>query len=381
MKNRFYTFKGRVALFAILKAMGIRPGDEIVIPGFTCVVVPNTITYLGAKPIYVDIDSATYNIDVTKLEERLFMSHSSRISQPKAIIAQHTFGIPAEMDKIIEIAKEYNLCVIEDSCHAIGSKYKGKEVGTFGDAAFFSSQWSKPITTGLGGWALVNKPDLSEKMQIICREFSMPSFKESLLLRLQYLSYIKFFKPSLFWFARNTYRALSSVGITIGSSSKEELECKMPEGYLKKMSEWQRSLLDKKLEEIDKYIEHSTWATSLYESLLKEKNIETVKLADQYAPVFARYPVLIKDKMKVLEKAKQLRIELGDWFLSPIHPNLWGWEKAGYSKGMCPVAEKICAHVINLPTHQRILEKDVEKIVEFVANNSGKYEEGCHIYT
>ncbi|MFN6946977.1 MAG: DegT/DnrJ/EryC1/StrS family aminotransferase, partial [Cytophagaceae bacterium] len=117
--------------------MRISQGDEVILPGFTCIVVPNAIIYLGAKPVYVDINSETFNIDPQLIEENI-------TEKTKAIIAQHTFGIPADMDKILHIANKHNLFVIEDSCHALGSKYKGKYVGSFGDAAFFSSQWSKP---------------------------------------------------------------------------------------------------------------------------------------------------------------------------------------------------------------------------------------------
>lgn len=358
MPDRFFCFKGRVALYAILKAIGVKAGDGIILPGFTCVVVPNAVTYLGAKPIYIDINPETYNIDPQKIEEKI-------TEKTKAIIAQHTFGIPAEMDKIVEIAKKYNLYVIEDSCHAIGSKYKSKEVGTFGDAAFFSSQWSKPITTGLGGWAIVNNPELKEKMKKIFSEFIEPSYREDLLLRFQYHIYSKLFKPSLFWFAQNTYRLLSKIGIAIGSSSNKELKCEMPEGYKKRMSEWQRVILQKKLGEIIKDIKHRKWITSIYENRLRGKGIETIKMSNDYEPVFLRYPILVKNKRKVLNEAKRRHIEIGDWFLSPVHPNLEGWEKVGYQKGMCPNAEKICEHIINLPTHQGINEEEAKKLLNF----------------
>lgn len=269
------------------------------------------------------------------------------------------------MDRISKIAEKYKLHVIEDSCHAIGSKYKGKEVGTFGDAAFFSSQWSKPITTGLGGWAVVNNPELKKKLEKIYPGFIEPSFKENLLLRLQYLVYTRFFKPSTFWFAQNKYRELSRFGIALGSSSNEELECRMPGGYEKKMSAWQRDLLVKKLGEIHTYIQHRKWVTLLYEEQLKKKGI-AVKLSSDYEPVFLRYPVLVKYKMKVLEEAEKKRIELGDWFLSPVHPNLEGWKNLGYEKGMCLIAEDICQQVINLPTHMRIGEKEARKIVNLI---------------
>lgn len=368
MSDRFCFYKGRIALYAILKAIGVKAGDGIILPGFTCVVVPNAVTYLGAKPIYVDINPKTFNIDVLKLEE-LIISHSSQLAQPKAIVAQHTFGIPVEMDKIVEIAKKYNLYVIEDSCHAIGSKYKSKEVGAFGDAAFFSSQWSKPLTTGLGGWAIINNENLKKNMERIYPEFVEPSYKENLLLKFQYLTYSKIFKPSLFWFMQNTYRFLSKKGVVIGSCSNDELKHRMPEGYKKRMAQWQKDLLEKKLMKIKKIIDHRIYITSLYENLLKQKDMKTVTLSEDYEPVFLRYPILVKDKRKVLSEAEKKHIEIGDWFLSPVHPNLTGWEKAGYQKGMCPNAEKICEHIINLPTHQKIGEKEVEKIVEFIANN------------
>lgn len=356
-------FRGRLALYAILKAIKIRQGDEVILPGFTCVVVPNAILYLGAKPIYVDIDPATYNIDPSKIEEKI-------TKKTKAIIAQHTFGIPAEMDKILEIAKRCNLFVIEDSCHALGSKYKGKEVGSFGDAAFFSSQWSKPVTTGLGGWAVINNQALKERMDKIYDEFSPPSLKENLLLKLQYLLYSKFFKPDLFWFAQNTYRLFSKAGLAIGSSSKEELEDRMTQACQRKMSAWQENILNRKLEDINSVIEHRQLITSIYNKSLRGREIVSIKSASAYEPVILKYPVIVGDKKKTLIEARKKRIEIGDWFLSPVHPNLNGWDKVGYQKGMCPIAEDICRHIISLPTHSRINEKEARRIVEFVAREA-----------
>ncbi len=370
----FFFFKGRVALYAVLKSMDIQCGDEIIIPGFTCVVVPNAIKYLGAKPVYVDINPDTYNIDVTKLEE-LLTSHSSALTHPKAIIAQHTFGIPAEMDRIVEIARKYNLYVIEDSCHAIGSKYKGREVGSFGDASFFSSQWSKPITTGLGGWAVINNVTLLEKVKAVYSEFVDPTQRERILLRLQYLAYKKLFTPSLFWFAQNAYRRLSSVGITVGSSSNEELQSMMPADYKKTMAIWQRKLLERNLAEIQRINDHRREVASLYETLLGEKGIKAaVNLTEGSEPIFLRYPVMVRHKKAMLEKARKMRIEIGDWFLSPVHPNLAGWEKVSYARGACPIAEMICDHIINLPTHQGIGIKDVRKVVELFDHQDAMLE-------
>ena len=206
-------------------------------------------------------------------------------------------------------------------------------------------------------------------MKRIYPEFVEPSYKENLLLKFQYLVYSKIFKPSLFWFIQNTYRFLSRKGVVIGSCSNEELECMMPEAYKKRMAQWQKDLLEKKLEEIKKIIDHRIYITSLYENLLKQKDVKTVTLSEDYEPVFLRYPLLVKNKVKVLNEAKKRRIEIGDWFLSPVHPNLDGWEKIGYEKGTCHIAEEICEHIINLPTHPGINEEEAKKVVEFIINS------------
>lgn len=365
MPDNLYFYKGRVALYAILKAMGLHAGDEVILSGFTCVVVPNAISYLGAKPVYVDIDPDTYNIDPQKINVKI-------TGRTRAIIAQHTFGIPAEMDKIPDIAGKYNLYVIEDSCHAIGSRYKGREVGTFGDAAFFSSQWSKPVTTGLGGWTRVNNPELRETLNSIYRSFSRPSAKDYMLLRLQYYLHSVLLTPSLFWFARDTYRLLSRYGLAVGSSTNDELECQMPLNYERKMTEWQKKTVAKKLAGVRSVTEHRRWVVSRYEELLPSAGLDPVRLGKDYDAVFLRYPVRVKDKKQVLAAARSSRIEIGDWFLSPVHPNLSGWEKISYEKGMCPNAEAACDSVINLPTHQRIGSREIERTVDFL-NRPGAF--------
>jgi len=357
----FYFFKGRVALYAILKAMGVQAEDEVILPGFTCIVVPNAIIYLGAKPVYVDIDQETFNIDPSKLEEEI-------TKKTRAIIIQHTFGIPADMDKILKIARKYNLYVIEDSCHAIGTRYKKKEIGTFGDASFFSSQWSKPITTGLGGWAVVNHPELKERMERIYPQFMEPSSREVFVLNLEYLLYSKLMTPPLFWLAQTTFRKLSSLGVAVGSSTNEELQCKMPFDYEKKMSLWQKKVLKKELNHLEQVISHRKWIVSQYERLLPQAGIQPISLNEDYEPAFLRYPVYVKDKKRILELARRNKIEMGDWFVSPVHPNLDGWEKVFYKKGTCPKAEEICGLVVNLPTHPKIKEKHVTKLIDFMKN-------------
>ncbi len=357
--NIFFFFKGRVALYATLKAMGISQEDEVIVPGFTCVVVPNAILYCGAKPVYIDIESNTFNINPSLIESKI-------TAKTKAIIAQHTFGIPANMDKIVEIAKKNNLYVIEDSCHAIGSKYKGKEVGDFGDAAFFSSQWSKPVTTGFGGWVKINNPILLQKMQTIYENFKMPRKKEEFSISLQYLLYNTFITPKTYLLIKKIYSYLYSKGIITGSSSPEELNCLLPVEYAKKMSNWQKKRLDKNLKNIENIIKHRKYVSKKYEEELQKLGFSINSYSPEYDIIYLRYPLIVKNKKQILKDAIKNGIEIGDWFVSPLHPLTSNLEFAYYINGTCPVAESICENIINLPTHCKIKDKDISKIINFI---------------
>ncbi len=367
--SKLYTFfKGRVALHAILKAAGIGPGDKVLLPGYTCVVVPNAILYIGAEPVYLDIDPNTYNLDPEILEAWL---DTPQADGARAIVVQHTYGIPCDMDAILPLANKNNLLVIEDSCHTIGSSYRGRKVGTLGDAAFFSSQWSKPVTTGLGGWATINDPDLSTKMDAILADYPKPGLMESLVLNFQYLAYLVAYHPRLFWMIQGLYRTLGNLGLAIGSSTAMELSCEEPGNYMKAMGGIQERQLRKVLAGIDNVIGHRRNHRVLIDELLQAKGFRTLDLPDEYDPVILRYPVRIKNKTVALAEARRQRVQLGDWFLSPIHPNLDHWEYAGYEKGSCPVAEEVSATTINIPIGPRISDREIERTIRFL----GRYAE------
>jgi len=168
----FAFWKGRVALYAILRALDVGKSDEVIVPGYTCVMDVNPIKYLGAKPVYVDIEPDTFNMNVELLPEKIS-------SKTKVMIAQHTYGYPCDMDAIMDIADKNGIAVLEDCCLAFGSKYKGRTVGTLGKAAYFSFQWNKPYTTGLGGMALANDAELSAEIESLCaEELCRPSKKK-----------------------------------------------------------------------------------------------------------------------------------------------------------------------------------------------------------
>jgi len=360
-KRAFPFWKGRVALYAILKAFGVKEGDEVVLPGYTCVMDVNPIKYLGARPVYVDIEPDMFNINVNLLEEKI-------TSKTKVIIAQHTYGYVCDMDAILEIANRHNITVIEDCCLCLGSTYKGKLAGTFGKAAYFSFQWNKPYTTGLGGMAISHDDNLTESIAQLCeRELVQPSFKETAMLAAQLLVYRTFIYPRTTALAQALFRWLTKKGVVVGSSSTCEFEPAMKNDFFKAISCIQAKSGLRQLKKIECNIAHRREMAKLYDEMLSEKGW-TPRQYDSAVqdPVMVRYPVRIKEKEKALAEAASAGVELGSWFECPLHPIETPLEAYGYKIGMCPEAEKACAEVVNLPLHPRVSEKTVKRTVDFI---------------
>lgn len=149
---------GTVALHLALIALGIGQGDEVIIPDFTMIATAFAVCYTGAKPVFVDADPLTWNIDVSKIEEKI-------TPQTKAIIAVHLFGLMCDMDTIQNIAHRHNLFVVEDAAEAHGALYKGRKAGSCSDVAAFSFFANKNITTGEGGMLVTNDKNIYDRLR------------------------------------------------------------------------------------------------------------------------------------------------------------------------------------------------------------------------
>jgi len=148
------------ALHLLLAALGLGPGDEVLVPAFTFVATANAVEYQGAVPVFVDIDLRTFNVAVEEVEARI-------TPRTRAIIPVHLFGLSADMDPILELGRRYRLAVIEDAACAIGSRYRDRHVGALGTAGAFSFHPRKVITTGEGGAVTTNGEDLASRVQIL----------------------------------------------------------------------------------------------------------------------------------------------------------------------------------------------------------------------
>src|SRR6266849_10616142 len=153
-----YSFcHARVGLYGLLLALGVGPRDEVLLQVPTHVVVSNAIRYTGARPVYVDCRLDNYNIDLEQAEQRI-------TPRTKALVLQHTFGIPVDLDAALDLTRRHGLTLIEDCVHALGATYDRRPVGSFGRAAFFSSEETKTISTTMGGMVVTDDPDLATRI-------------------------------------------------------------------------------------------------------------------------------------------------------------------------------------------------------------------------
>ena len=149
---------GTAGLHLCIRALGIGEGDEVIVPSFTFIAAANALRYERALPAFVDIEASTLNIDPQRIEEAI-------TPRTRAIMAVHTFGFPAEMSAILEIAARHGLVVIEDACEAIGAEYLGRKVGGIGQAGVFAFYPNKQITTGEGGMVVTADETLARRIQ------------------------------------------------------------------------------------------------------------------------------------------------------------------------------------------------------------------------
>lgn len=365
-----YTFwRGRVALYGILKSLGVGPGDSVLVPGYTCFAVPSAVLFTGAVPRYVDIEPDTFNIALKSAESAWNEYPTARI---KAIIIQHTFGLPANLPPLLAWARQRGIAAIEDCAHCWGSRYRNEhgdwsEVGTAGDAAFFSSQWTKPVCTGLGGWARINNPDLEVRMRPFYRtECGTPSAGEVAMLAGQVFVRSFFSSSWAHWTIRSLYQWFYTRRLLIGTSTPDELRGKKPPKYARRMSGYQRRLLQKRLRNSSLQA-HRQRLKKLYDVALESAGLRVFKVPDYADPVLLRYPIAVADKTRTLAEARRRRVELGDWYTHPVdRPQDLDAEVFVYRSGMCPQGERAAREIVNLPLHSRVTEKTVQTVVQLL---------------
>ncbi len=355
---------GRAGFYAILKCLDIKEGDEVIIPAFTTVALPNAIKWLGAKPIYVDIKENTYNVNPDLIESKIS-------KKTKAIVAQHTFGNPVELDKISEIARRHNIYLIEDCAHSLGGEYQNKKLGTFGAAAFFSLGRDKVISSVSGGMVVTNDKELGKKIKEFRDGLPYPdllAIKKQLFHPVITLIVLKTYY--LFGLGKMIMFLSQKIGLLNKAYSRREKKNEMPGNFPARLPNALAAIALHQFKLVDKFNSHRIKIAKRYEKLLGDSfDGVSHKGISQYAPtnsknIFLWYTVQVKNKKEIIKRAREKHILLGDWFPQPVGPAEVDLKKVDYKPGSCPVAEKVCRQCVNLPTHHGISEKDILKIVD-----------------
>ncbi|MDP4007046.1 MAG: aminotransferase class I/II-fold pyridoxal phosphate-dependent enzyme [bacterium] len=354
-----YSFNsGRSSFLALLDALSLQKGDEVLIQAFTCNAVPNPILWSGLTPVYVDCKK-DYNMSPEDLVAKI-------TPRSRAVLLQHTFGYPADMEKIQEICKKYNLILLEDCAHALGATYKGKKVGTFGKAAFFSFSRDKVISCVYGGMVATNDNELAEKVRAYQQKAGYPPFlwiKQQVLhpwlMNLLIL-------PTYSIFGRYLLVVAQWIHMLSKAVHKKEKRGSRPGYFPKALPNVLAILARKQLQKLERFNAHRKEMADFYARELRDTKYQILDTKYQEGSIFLRYPIRHPKAHAIIKNAWAQNLLLGDWYTTPIAPHDTDIAKMGYKWGSCHQAEELAKTTLNLPTHINITKKPADRIITFL---------------
>lgn len=342
---------GRSALLGILKAYDIAKGDEVLVQAFTCVAVPNSVLWNGATPVYVDIDDRL-NMDPADIGKKV-------TKKTKAIVVQHTLGIPAQIDKIIQVAKKHDLLVIEDCAHALGATYKGKALGTWGDAAFFSFGRDKVVSSVFGGAAIIR----GSRFKI--EDVRLKQYQEKLEFPSMFWIMQQVLHPIVFAVVLPLYRiGIGKIILMIFQRLKllsfpvytEEKKGKRPADFPKKYPNALAQMLVPQLAKLDRLVALRQKNAHVYHEAFTKKTYRVTPWVEGAG--YLRFPFFADNPDTLRARAKKKGVLLGNWYTNVIDPVGVDFDAIGYIPGSCPQAEEASTYIVNMPTTLRVSERD-----------------------
>lgn len=342
---------GRGALYATLRGLRVGPGDEVAVPGFTCVVVPAAVVLAGATPRYVDIDPETFNLNVAALP-------SGSASRCRVAVAQHTFGTPLPVGEL-RAAMRPGTAIIEDCAHTTGGNSGPVRLGRDGDAAIFSFELTKPLSAGSGGVAVTPHADIAAALREQQRSAEVRGcLSSSIQLGVSWLLY----HPWLYGAGKFALAAFYKSGLLPVSISTAERAGARPVQYPGALAPPLAAAALSILRRVEQDDARRRAAARRYAAVLASHGFPWPAYDAEVA--YVRFPLLVRNRRRAAAALRRHQIEVGEWFNSPLHPAGCPLERFGYVQGTCPVAERLAQHIINLPTHPRMSQSDVDRVCE-----------------
>jgi perosamine synthetase len=348
---------GRVAFYALLRALGIGDGDEILLQVPTHVVVPNAIRYSGARPVYVDCCLDTFNIDLREAERRI-------TPRTKILLLQHTFGIPVDIDAALDIARRRGITLVEDCVHALGAKYDGRPVGGFGRGAFFSTEETKTISSTMGGMAVTDDREVANELRELQARCSWPPAARVRRYLLKLIVYHLCTQPYVHPYTRPFYVALGRsprTRLAPAATGRDEMSGLLPPNYEERLSNAQAAIALRQLQRLPENLAHRRSVAEAYHTRLRQHGIAVPAPPSKAEPAYVRYPLRVVDREAVFRAVAPYAV-LGGW-LSTLIGEASSPAAVDYPAGSCPRAEAVAGRLINLPTHQRVEERDIDAII------------------
>lgn len=309
---------GTAALHCAMYALNIGPGDEVIVPPITFAATANCVCFMGATPVFVDVDSETLLIDPEQIESRI-------TPRTKAIIGVDYAGHPCDWDLLRNLADRYGLALVADSCHAIGAEYKGGKVGTLADVTVFSFHPVKHITTGEGGMIVTNNENYAQKMRIFrCHGITSDARQRE----------------------------------TIGTWFYEMMDL----GYNYRITDFQCALGISQLEKLPKWITERQKIASVYDQFFYDNKLAaplTVKKDVTHA--YHLYVVRVVDRDELFMKLRNSGIGVNVHYV-PVYLHPYYKHNFGYKKGLCPVAEDAYSNIISLPLWPGMKQEDISSV-------------------
>jgi dTDP-4-amino-4,6-dideoxygalactose transaminase len=286
----------------------------------------------------------------------------------RAVVIQHSFGLPADVHGLCDVAADAGIPVIEDCAHTVASSVDGRLVGSFGAAAFFSYESSKPLFAGIGGSAIAQSAELAEKLRAGYADYHQPTFATQLQIESMFLAHRLAYRPSTYWSVRKIYRAFVAAGLIRGNYNRlENDEADGPaDDFRRSMGSRQRKSLGRAVARIADETLHRRWVAGEYRSGIARSGIAHFPVFSGADPAFGRYPMLVEDKRQWVERARDQRVELADFYDTPVHP-LRGDQlrRVGYEPASCPNAEWVSSRVVSLPTGPQVTSGQVQRAIEY----------------
>ena len=363
--KEIYLFSSaRGALSAFFQANNIKDGDSVLLSSFTCLAVPTAVIASGARPIYADINPLTLNMNFEEIKEKV-QNHT------KVIVVQHTMGRPMDdMDKIIEFATKKNILVIEDCALSLGSSDEGKKVGLIGDAAIFSLELSKTLSSGWGGILVNNNAKLTRSLDTFYNKIDY----EPSLVRIRKLIQIIitgiFYNKYIYFLGKYIVSIAYKIRFFKGSTPSHEYDGKVSSAFVSKLGKTQAIFANNQLKRAQKI------------SNINNKNFISIKnslelaglnvlgdINSKHFPVSPRICFLVKDKINANKWFFKRGIELGSWFDGSLSElPIFNFDKSHFIN-----VSRVARHIVNLPCHNKITDSDLnylDKIIkDFVEEN------------